>query len=388
MGFSWTPFVGQAIAFVVVLETAKRLHVSTVCIGESAVPPWTKWLSSGGTHLANVVVWADNIIVVCRNRRVADSWRAALDGVCRQMGVVVKSPGFECCHGVVNFNGVQWHSDGDRVMWRHLPDNVEAWRTGRLGNLVRYEMAARDLAGWLGVLYWNWYMSGEPLGAIRRVVGVSRELAMRAVGEGGSWDFCLRVSHFDYLCDLWELVLRNDWNVRSRSNLNPSSVVFCASDSSSVGGAGVRWRGEAVEEVFRYAYSDVERRFHINWKETFIAVRLTREVLLGMDRGSRLVVGVDNMTACRALRVGFFPGDERLSECCWGVHEEAGAKDIDIVVVHVPGLIQAADEGSRGKSLDVAKSGKCLEWLRMVVSAGSGGSRGPGQKRLRDPGGS
>ena len=52
-----------------------------------------------------------------------------------------------------------------------------------------------------------------------------------------------------------------------------------------------------MEEVCRYTYFEVELSPHTNGKERFMAARLGSSV----DWGSRLVLGVDNVTVSDAL---------------------------------------------------------------------------------------
>jgi hypothetical protein len=103
---------------------------------------------------------------------------------------------------------------------------------------------------------------------------------------------------------------------------------------------------------------------HINVKETRAGIETIRAVRREDRRRNILLkLAVDNVTARKALALGFYPREKELSAELWQLHKELSDAGWILEVVYCPGDFQPADEPSRGKQVDEMKVRRCIDLL-------------------------
>lgn len=365
MGFSWTPYVGQGASLATIFAAARRVGRQELILeGDDGTEMKCsyKWMKEG-VVVAISIAWADNILVVADGATEAVWWKKAIEGSTRQYNVVVKEPGMEVFVGEVTFCGLKWMADGvGGIRWCHCQKNVDEWKEQRL----TAKATRTQWASWIGVLFWGWQVSGHRLGKVREIVEVARLVAPRS---GQHWGQVLEVpaSLFGAVERLWAVLLRNEGHEAAIRKVIGAETIYIVSDAMNTRGAGVMWMvsESAWKMVYVEEWNEDEGLLHINKKEVLAAIRTIKAVV---TQGiSRVVLGVDNMTARKSLMCGMFPNDEGISEEVWQVLMVCDDLGVELCVVHVPGVENVADEPSRNLDIDQEK-GK-LSMKRLVTGS-------------------
>ncbi len=217
------------------------------------------------------------------------------------------------------------------------------------------------------------------MGHIREVVEASRIISMY-VAKGGGWEEEVRMEESAVL-ELRNQVLRCcEQGPRSRCALGArghGECVFVNSDAMNVRAAGTVFVGFTTKTLFVRTFNKDQLARHINEKETLAVIWTWEKWRRGaeMVQGWRwLVTGIDNKTAKRAVKVGFYPGNAELSNrILQGITalEEMRVEPLPlltITIVFVPGIFQVADEPTRNEgNADEQKCRVCLEIMKGKV---------------------
>lgn len=378
MGFSWTPYVGQATVVAGVMEIGiKRLGLapwSPTVFSSETIPPAIAWMIPGTTEVvAFSVMWADNGLVVCPSETWAERWKSAIVKECDTLEarIRIKDPGVTISRDRVLFVGVDWSVIAKGQMgWVHCEKNRKKWRA-----LLDAVPTRRNVARLCGIAYWDNTILGTRLGRIRDVVEMSRIISCQ-VSIGGDWDTELVVGadKLRRIRDLIRVTSDREDPVSTSVPSVPEAVVWLNSDAMSNRLAGTRLIRTAGGEVrtnliLRREFSVHEWDLHINIKETLAAVETVWQWLAGKGPASfpgprAIVLGLDNKTAVKALSLGFYPGREEVSGRIWAVLRAVEDLGYVLVVVFVPGIFQVADEPSRNAGS--ASSLKCLKCLAIM----------------------
>lgn len=378
MGFSWTPMVGQAIVTGGVLSIGKRIGLRP-CYEGVDLPVCIEWKNSNGALVAISLVWADNVLIACVSQHVAEQWKCAVEKECSPLSanVRIKEPGVKVSGRSTDFLKVIWSVREDGLQWKHDPENVKRWSL--LEALFIGSPSASNAARVCGVLYWDNLVRGTKLGRIATVVEVSRMIS-EIVRLKGSWDGRLEYQLVEpALVELRSLLALHGGRGcgESTSGLvsgrQGNEMLFCCSDATLVYFAGVMFNGDSpviVVPVTPFPKSSVPS--NINVKETISGLETLEQVKpLDPVVGLTVIIGIDNKTAVAAINCGFYPGDPELSRRIWKVHLEYASKGFFLLAVYVPGIIQVADEPTRGISTVTAeytlKAKQCLQWMKESV---------------------
>ncbi len=158
-------------------------------------------------------------------------------------------------------------------------------------------------------------------------------------------------------------------------------ILFANSDASGSHVAGVRWEQNGKERktvlMFSRPLTEQERRLHINAAETLAGIELLQAIHPWAKSTATVVVeGLDNKKAVRAICMGFFPGEDRLSNKIWDALMLYENTQVYVYPMWVPGVLQVADEGTRGRQ-DVyettndkkfrQKAEKCWAFMQLEV---------------------
>ena len=222
--------------------------------------------------------------------------------------------------------------------------NVTRWEAFKR---IPQQATYRNWSAFVGVLMWSWHLAGTDKGTVAPIIELSQIL-------GGVSDFEEMLSVEDSvrqaLQPFVDELFENKAKVRERLPL-PSVATFLASDACKTAGAGVRWHHRKCEVIQTHAWDDVERKEHINMRETPAAIATVLQDIQTGSPDRLLLLGTDNTTARAALRHGMFPGQRELTEELRDMNRQVKAMGCQTRVIHVAGKIMAADAPSRGGAL-------------------------------------
>jgi hypothetical protein len=402
MGFSHTPYVGQATVIggiIVVAMERLKLEPEEDITGER-MPVIIRW-RRGARFVCWSLAWADNILIGAIDEDMAKAWVAAMkkETDAQATGVVIKSPGIVTSRAEVTFIGVDWKVSGGggeeaQVVWAHCAKNVAKWTAQAARMATAQWVSWRQIAGVCGVLYWDNCIEGERLGKIARVVEASRRTSMEVLA-GAGWDdqAQLETHQKEELCQMLFRACAEGPR-RRRAWRGQQEAVFVNSDAAQETAAGTIFVGEETEVLFVRPFDDEERLRHINEKETLAVIwtwqawraRFGTKIQVAREdvnlRGGRwLVTGIDNRTAKKAAKMGFYPGNEKLSRMLWQELQRLEDLEVEPIPVAVPGIFQVADEPSRGKGL--ASLEKCRACMNIMQEGWKKEEEGR-RKRVRE----
>lgn len=151
--------------------------------------------------------------------------------------------------------------------------------------------------------------------------------------------------------------------------VSKGEVILVNTDSTDFIGAATQFSNEDPFEPFVLwveTYKEEDQKRHINIKETAVAVSAI-PLVHRPEGGGIMILGLDNRTAVKAWRCGFYPGELMLSQRIWETIlcvENSGWR---LEPMYVPGIIQVADEPTRGFSMGSAaykrKALECRKWM-------------------------
>ena len=382
MGFSWSPFVAQAVSMTIALEgvrrTSKWFAVAPI-ENESSPPPF--WVVctrqdsmrniKRGEIVGFITFWYDNLLIVAGQPDHAAILRREIDGAARASNAMWKES--EGClpftSGVnhVKYLGIEARQEGGKWEWRHATENRVGWET------IRSEPETWiKLARMLGILTWDWTASGESRGALSDLRGLARRVGLEDLSTRNDWNRrppATRVSpeEWQMLVGKLELICREGWRpYRGPQTTSFRHYIFLASDAMETKGAGVWLKGGRSKPVVIWEEGfDNPKLHHINRKETIAAIETVRAaVSRHKARHTLFVVAVDNTTARAVLTAGFAAWDPWLSHQLKELEDLLRAHMCAAVYIYIPGAKQPADEPSRDLVLDTQKVEECIEYLQ------------------------
>lgn len=382
MGLSWSPWVGQVAASILILESARRCGFLVEYDKDaSSPPPVIVCRNTANRVICVIFIWYDNTTVIATNTVIRDQIARQIEIVCGECAAIIKEPGIVKSEREASFLGIDVARREDNAQWRHNVENIERWRT----TLEQFEECAktigtltpRKISEIVGVCIWDWQISGFSIDTIGETLVISQKIGKWCTTRK-SWDTPIPGDMFDEeiiagLTTRMKNILRmsegtNVWRTRERTPIPSLKTqhVFLASDAMNTRGAGIRWNDKGECSVSWCEYWDEEQRSrHINFKETFAAVRTVLMELRLIPDNTGIVIGVDNTTALFALRHFSFPGEPELSMLLIVLAAILKKRGIDLSGLHIPGWMMAADEPSRGDALITSKCRECLRQLKI-----------------------
>jgi hypothetical protein len=127
MGFSWTPYAGQATVIGGLIS--KRLGLDSVeDITEARRIPVVITWKKGGRVVSFSLAWADNVLVAS-DEHTARQWALAVEKECGTLArhVTIKDPGILISKGKVQFIGVDWETTAIGHVTARRTLHAEIW---------------------------------------------------------------------------------------------------------------------------------------------------------------------------------------------------------------------------------------------------------------------
>lgn len=392
MGFSWSPWTAQGISTAICIAAIWSLRF-TVDFEPCATspPPVLVIRNQHEVIIGLLFIWYDNITMILNCEPLANKLAVAMRAVCDDLGAIIKEPGIEISKSSATFLGMTVERKQRGVWWNHEKSNISRWMDEAAFPKENFNVKAEPMAQpmslrctipvtrrrvsqWLGVIVWDWQLSGLPIDCILHELGVASNLGKSCAGQPRKiWDelsVLSQAEHDTIRGKLWRILTSSSAERPKPEPAVKSDVqLYAASDAMNVRGAGVLWGHSGAEVVWTHEWSDEDLEEHINWKECAAAIATIDCAIdkVMKERSSlihEIVLGVDNTTARFALKHASYPTCVVMSVRLWHLRWRLRENNIILTVVFVPGTIQAADEPSRMRSLDPNRCIKCLEALQ------------------------
>jgi len=316
MGFSWAPWISQCCTATVILRAFNDsgLIINPDELVGEAPPPMIFGRNKQGDIVAIAVLWYDNVLIVCQYPPIAEKVKRMLKHLCSKesSGVVLKGD-IALTESKVSYLGVDWRLTGNKLRWAHDVASVVEWAL-----LLREQIAtSREIARLIGVVLWDWQVSGEISPAeVADILAVSRALSSACASDPEKWD-CQAVITEDQRARVMQafhrVLVESEAVFKGRPPPPPDMpLVFACSDASNKAGAGVVLR-PIQQLVWGEPWTEQEEELHISERETIAAVNTVRRLLQTGIADQHIVFGTDNVAARWVLAHFFFPSSEALT---------------------------------------------------------------------------
>jgi hypothetical protein len=361
MGFKYSPWIAQACGWAVIAAAIASSKGFSCCfpreenVSAETLPSYLVVNNLAGRPVAFFVLWLDNVLIIACNSAVRDSLARALRSSAANMGAMLKY-GVTCVDDSVVFCGIEWSARDRVVLWRHCTQNKERWQ--QLEAELRQwrdqgSATRRQLAEILGVLVWDWYISGVCRAELTTAFRIGAKY------DKQSWDCKSSLSSPDAETLIAELkrVQSRPFSRRTDLVMQATSRIFLVSDASSKKGAALQLEkdGTIVGDIWSHKWNERDRLAHISKKETWAAIAGLRRNM-SEDHHVVYVMGMDNGTAVKALRTFFFPTSWDITLLLVETLDMLRQRDSATWTMHIPGEGLCADEPSRGKPFDSVKA--------------------------------
>ena len=385
MGFAWSPFAAQAVSMSIArrgIRRSGRWHAVGSMICPDAPPPF--WVVSTrqdnlrnlrrGEIVGFVLFWYDNLLIVTGEAETAATLRREIAEAAQGCNAMWKASDngdqFTCGVNQVTYLGIEAKKEADgKWRWAHTAANRERWISTKEEPRT-WLKAARIL----GVLTWNWIVSGESREGLVDLAGIARKIGKEGLATKTQWMRLSPATTGVTVAEWGMLESRLEDACRDKARLYEGPVetafgrcVLLASDAMETKGAGVWMKGGRKDDGPRVIWSALFEdpdKYHINWKETWSALETVWSAITKNPTPRTLyIVAVDNTTARAVLSAGFVPWDgvlnARMAELKDRLHKLQSAA----IFVYIPGKRQPADEPSRDEEINPDKVRECIQWL-------------------------
>ena len=389
MGWSWSPFLCQIIAWLLYLHRESGdEQIFEEPSGDKA-PRFLKLTKGPGF----ATVLYDNFAIISDDQSALDNAQKRLRRNLDLFSVIVK-PGSEKsytnkemridlkrdntpneetddeklqCTAPIHLGvqcGVAEHGVL-RMAWRADPKKIAVWRRDPPPAMLA---PARLIARFVGRIIWHHSLRLCPLITIEPILHIARSLGQYVGTTYKKWDDVFALSektHLD-LHNCWMIVLENQWIFERRPI--PKQKLFLFTDASNTGWAYVLTTvtGIVIEhKKFVWKSGSASESWHIFIKE--MAASLW-SLSICNKIGVEFVVFVDNVAAEHCLRRGF-SSNLIANELMRGAQLES----IRYESRRIHTSINPADKGSRGLECDIEKTLHTVQHLDLLVICGKVG---------------
>ena len=320
MGWSWSPFICQLIAWTLCLHTEK--NESPIFVAEDfsgqGLPPYVRVARLlDGAIIGFICLTYDNIGVFCSEDSAVVEVRRRILRNMKMFGAVVKDGSNNLFHYNemradrrcrddetsklpvhlgIEFGVIMRHRC-KALQWRIDPKKICTWTKTTVG----ISMSCRFFAAWCGRIFRWQYVRGGPLFQVEAAIEVLRLTSASA--EKGTWDdlMVLPTALFVSLSQLWCAVLRNEWTSLTNSSI-VSKTVYVFSDASGNDGWGyaVCDHGGLISQGGGQ-WNESTKNLHIFVKEVLAAVWAVQY----SKSNSKIVLCIDNTAAKTCVERGF-----------------------------------------------------------------------------------
>jgi hypothetical protein len=310
MGFSWSPWIAQALGWTIILareDNQPPLGVDDATRERANVPGYVV-LREHGVEVGVIVLWYDNVLVATRTKSLAERWHARLEKNGERVNVVWKE--LEAPATRATYIGLELDAEAD-LKWRHKATKPEKW----LNRIEKPIICAKDIAALVGILIWDATITLTPLLHYFDEINLLRKFSPRCKAKV-EWKKPLTLQDED------AAAIRRLKEALRRACLNPWTSppkpkthldLFLASDASDRR-AGVVFINSGNKNLLwlTHRFKDEARKNSIFMKELMailLAVRFAKKHCTHEWEECHIHIAVDNTAAIGALQKGYSPSE-------------------------------------------------------------------------------
>ena len=371
MGFSWSPWIGQAIAMSLVLANCPY-EVSTPRGNKSSPPPFVV-LRHAGKVVCFVVIFYDNFLVVAANSMVRNQMLAHIERNAKACGVIFKtSPKHphpfrkwdrEKRASAGDYLGMQIEIADNRMTISHTEKNIHSWRAD---GALTMSSTNRDVAQVIGRIIWDACLRMTPFGSIADIIGQLRKVSAAEEDDAAWWERkCgLLSSDIAAINQARKELLRNKSTTLEMCPKQALMTIMAAADASDwgMGGALLDEGTCGDNSSCRRQWTKEERALPIHHREIRAAIETVKWIHNKRPGEKTIILAEDNAVARVALTKSYMC-DATICKELTKFHEWKQQQGINLIVIQVTSADQAADEDSRNMRLDPERCARCIECL-------------------------
>ena len=357
MGWSWAPRIAQAITMMIVLarepgEDALGVEDSTYTLAD---PPCIVHLKQGGEIVGHIAVCLDNILVVTKEKKLADDWQDRLMKKARSVNAQWNPKSTPHVQQTATVFGIFF--DGLKKTWQLSPDKARPWGEEKMPSTA----TRRYWAHLVGGIMWFRRVHRWKLLFWEEGLDILRSLAQHGAGHKSQREI---TQHWDEMVSMSDEQRRTLQEGLDAMGLNEPEVwvapavlptTYAVSDASGHAWATV-WLEQLVEPLqarwdsFAWPFLQM----HIFYKELKALLELVERPDF---HDVHLVAGVDNTSAIAAVTRGYSLRREGrdLLRRIYGV---CARKNIQLELIWIASELNAADDRTRERSTVPRK----VEW--------------------------
>jgi hypothetical protein len=371
-GYTWSPFVSQATAWSIILQERDE-SIEIIPTRERESTPRYACIYQKGIHVGFLTIWYDNFLVVASSEQARNDIASLIKRASDRCNASIKESIMS--HNEVTYGGIDFSINGG---WKHSKKNLwDPWPP----SIAPSDLTARQLAHFLGIFARDWYVSGTPNQGTFAFIQCARNLGRR-MAQSSSWDKPQQWN--DHEVELWKEVqeryetIRTDDTVKFRTLKKASEIApdfWAASDATPSLGAWVTWKNDEQlsitgRSVWRWdctISSEAEDQM-INILEIRAALSVINQWMAQDVADQTMVIAIDNTTAARAIRSGYYGWDPIVNLELVEMTLTAQTKNITIWPVWVPSEDQPADPLTRGREIDGERLRRGMERMEKELS--------------------
>lgn len=379
MGWSWSPFIAQAISVGIIVEVLHECGEDMSMYRDLDIPP--SLIEVKNKLVA--AVWYDNIIMVTNDPNLALKFYQKLDRLTRSTKISMKEWNIHHPRAMEpaeknkpSYLGLELAKfapkrcrDSDTntpiLHWRHIQKRIETFKkckqllTDFQSGLIR--VTPRLIAKICGSLMWDVHVGDTPLCRKEELIAIIRKAGISARETGWDKEMSLTLSELSYLQGELAVAILNDWKSFPEKEIH--SDIFAATDSSDHLWGAVVWdSSNTTIRVFdSHRWPAEIAKEHIFLKE-LLASTLVVEALTKTHPNSHIHVLTDNTAAAAVMR--------RRASCSSAGNELARridraleASKCMLTPIIVTSAQNPADEPSRSRPIAMSK----LEYAQKVI---------------------
>lgn len=331
MGFSWSPWVAQCIATLIVVglhPNAKGHDLSFET--DEHITSVIRCKDSLERIIAVIILFYDNFLIVAESRRVYDKVKSKITACAAFLGAKWKmtpdaaDPFLKAdSEGWLVFLGFRFKTDAHMVTWQHSTDNIAEWK-----DLNVEVPTPRKLASLIGLAVWNCTMRMLSYAQIALIIYLGKRFTPASDEDAEAWDLptvVLAPEQSLLLRTFMENLLANPTESFLVKDRYPVDTIALASDASNLRAAWLKYQldGSVLpNDVHVWTFSEAEARRTIFWKESSIALMAVQTNLKAIppatpERGLiQFRIAIDNTAACSAIKSCYSSDIELCEEWC------------------------------------------------------------------------
>lgn len=391
MGHQWSPWLAQSVTWGVVLCNANLKvrgpekggggdpragdpreggilsngHAVQVNIDEHSqvTPDFLELVDTCTNEVVGfITVYIDNILVVARDKGLAEWWRRKLYDNAKLVnaqwkipkdGSAVTQPRQE-----VEFIGVHYWWEGNELCWEWPEKERMAWEKENVWEESGSKWSPRKIYSWLGIRLWKARIAEIPFFVIEEAMNMIA--VIQAWAKEDHWDCPLSEPRFAEVREaLWRMrldILTRE--IMRREARVEDDKIYVVTDACIKTGLAVVWMNSdgSIGDIYQHEYRAEEKQHRMfAVRQEVIAIK--EAVSRTNAKGVTIRLGSDALSAIQAIKKGWSRSEAMRREIK-EIYEILWMKRNRLVLFHVPGVDNVADAPSRFYTAERQGGGK------------------------------